>query len=174
MRVFCAMVLFACADCDSATPASMDGSAPEGETPVVDSAPGLDALDAPASDAGAGDVTVSMDAPPPDSPTTEGSMDAPPADSSTTDGSVAPPDAGAFACADGGSCDVATEFCQLVEGGADTGAGPVGQCLPLPGACLSAPSCACLIKNQGPMTYPVSLATCTDTSGQILSTIGLP
>ena len=178
MRAFCGMLLLASAGCGSDATTSMDGSTPESGAPGVDSAPALDALDAPAYDAGASDVAVSMDSAPQDSSTDsspqDSSTDSPPQDSSTTDASVAPPDAGAFACADGGMCDVATEFCQLVQSGGDTGAGPAGQCLPLPAACLSAPSCNCLITNQGSLTYPVTAATCTDTSGQIIHRVGLP
>jgi hypothetical protein len=81
---------------------------------------------------------------------------------------------GAFACAEGGTCNAATEFCQLNFA---SSSGPFGQCVPLPSACLSAPSCTCIMATAAlsfqPCTesYPVP---CTDSSGQIVVTCAMP
>jgi hypothetical protein len=61
---------------------------------------------------------------------------------------------GPFACAEGGTCNPSTEFCQLDFA---SSSGPFGQCLPLPSACLSAPSCACILASAS-----LSLQQCTE------------
>jgi hypothetical protein len=161
MQALCTVSLFASTGCDSTTATSMDGSPPESEASIVDGAPALDAFDAPLSDDSANDVAVSTDGPAQDSSMPEGSM---------------APDSGAFACAEAGTCNAATDFCQLSSAG---DSGLWGQCFPLPTACLSAASCACLSANTGPSsgtcgnsgTYPVP---CMDTSSQIVVRCSMP
>jgi hypothetical protein len=77
-------------------------------------------------------------------------------------------------CAEGGTCNAATEFCQLNFA---SSSGPFGQCVALPSACLSAPSCKCIMAIAAlsfqtcTESYPVP---CTDSSGQIVVTCAMP
>ena len=166
-RVLPAMVLWACSGCGNGNATPVNVGARENEASTVDATSAPAVLDATSPDGNENhsfaDMFVSNDVASDVASSTDGAAH----DSDGIEGDSAQAGGATFACANAGMCSRAAEFCEIVEGGADTGAGPEGQCLPLPDACLSAPSCGCLIANAVPLMCAVVASNCTDSSGQV-------